>query len=88
MTQLLKPGTPAPRSGQYEVVGPRGGRMRREVTSTKNHPLPRLRSLAKGMFWWIRLDTKVVLSELTRGGGSRLSQQVTTLRSLHGETFR
>ena len=36
----LKPGTPAPDSGQYKVVGPRGGDKGREVTSTKDNPLP------------------------------------------------
>lgn len=35
----LKPGQPAPKSGQYEIIGPRGGRGN-EVTSTKGHPLP------------------------------------------------
>jgi hypothetical protein len=35
----LPPGTPAPGSGQYREVGPRGGKGR-EVTSTKRHPLP------------------------------------------------
>jgi len=35
------PGTPAPESGQYERVGPRGGsRGGIEVTSTKGKPLP------------------------------------------------
>lgn len=36
----LAPGTRTPRSGQYEEVGPRGGRTGHEVTSTKGHPLP------------------------------------------------
>lgn len=35
----LKPGTPAPGSGQYREIGPRGGE-RREVTSEKGNPLP------------------------------------------------
>jgi hypothetical protein len=34
------PGTPAPESGQYGVVGPRGGDRDREVTSTAGNPLP------------------------------------------------
>ena len=38
---LLTPGTPTPASGQYEVVGPRGGkRDGLEITSTKGKPLP------------------------------------------------
>lgn len=40
MTKPLKPGTPAPKSGQYGVVGPRGGDKGREVTSTQGNPLP------------------------------------------------
>lgn len=35
----LKPGDKAPASGQYEQVGPRGGKGR-EVTSTKGKSLP------------------------------------------------
>jgi len=35
----LKPGQKAPASGQYEQVGPRGGRGR-EVTVVKGEPLP------------------------------------------------
>lgn len=35
----LKPGTPAPGSGQYQEIGPRGG-PRREITSEKGNPLP------------------------------------------------
>lgn len=36
----LKPGTSAPASGQYEIVGPRGGRTGVERTVTKGEPLP------------------------------------------------
>lgn len=36
----LKPGNRAPASGQYERVGPRGGRTGREVTVVKGEPLP------------------------------------------------
>jgi hypothetical protein len=36
----LKPGTPTPKSGQYERVGPRGGSTGLEVTSTRGNPLP------------------------------------------------
>ena len=36
----LKPGTPAPRSGQYEIVGPRGGGTGKERTVVRNEPLP------------------------------------------------
>lgn len=35
----LKPGTPAPASGQYQIRGPRGGRGP-ERTVPKNKPLP------------------------------------------------
>ncbi len=35
----LKPGQTAPKSGQYEQVGPRGGKGK-EVTVTKGEPMP------------------------------------------------
>lgn len=35
----LKPGQPAPKSGQYEIVGPKGGHGK-EITSTKGNTLP------------------------------------------------
>ena len=35
----FKPGQTAPKSGQYQQIGPRG-RKGREVTSTKGEPLP------------------------------------------------
>lgn len=35
----LKPGNITPTSGQYQRIGPRGGKGT-EVTSTKGHPLP------------------------------------------------
>ena len=36
----MKSGTPAPRSGQYGIVGPRGGDTGKERTVTKGEPLP------------------------------------------------
>jgi hypothetical protein len=36
----LPPGTPAPASGIYEQVGPRGGRTGEEADSTRGKPLP------------------------------------------------
>ena len=35
----LKPGQPAPASGQYQQIGPKGGKGP-EVTSVKGEPLP------------------------------------------------
>jgi len=35
-----KPGQKAPRSGQYEITGPRGGSTGIERTVTKGEPLP------------------------------------------------
>jgi hypothetical protein len=40
MAQPLKPGQTAPTSGQYERVGPRGGRTGDERTVTKGEPIP------------------------------------------------
>lgn len=36
----LRPGQKAPASGQYEVRGPRGGKINKEVTVVKNEPMP------------------------------------------------
>ena len=36
----LPPGGKAPRSGQYEIVGPRGGRTGEERTVVRHEPLP------------------------------------------------
>jgi hypothetical protein len=39
-TKDLRPGEAAPESGQYAVIGPRGGKTNREVTAIKSKPLP------------------------------------------------
>jgi hypothetical protein len=39
-TPKHKPGEKAPASGQYPLVGPRGGDQGREVTVVKNEPFP------------------------------------------------
>lgn len=36
----LSPGKRAPASGQYEIIGPRGGRTGVERTVVKHEPLP------------------------------------------------
>ena len=40
MAEKLTPGTKAPVSGQYEIVGPRGGRTGVERTVVRGEPLP------------------------------------------------
>ncbi len=40
MGKNLKPGQSAPRSGQYEIVGPRGGNTGQERTVVRGEPLP------------------------------------------------
>ena len=40
MNNRFKPGEKAPRSGQYEIVGPRGGRKGTERTAVKGKTLP------------------------------------------------
>lgn len=40
MSKTLKPGVKAPASGQYGLLGPRGGKTGREVTTVKGEPLP------------------------------------------------
>lgn len=36
----LRPGSPAPVSGQYPVIGPRGGNTGKEVTAIQGRTLP------------------------------------------------
>lgn len=38
--EFHKPGQKAPRSGQYEMTGPRGGKTDVERTVTRGEPLP------------------------------------------------
>ena len=40
MPKNYKPGQDAPKSGQYEEVGPRGGGTGHEVTMPKGHSFP------------------------------------------------
>lgn len=40
MQKSYKSGQTVPKSGQYKVVGPRGGDRGREVTSVKGEPFP------------------------------------------------
>lgn len=40
MAKTYKPGEKAPRSGQYEITGPRGGKTGIERTVTKGEPMP------------------------------------------------
>lgn len=40
MSKTYKPGETAPASGQYEIIGPRGGATGKERTVTKGEPLP------------------------------------------------
>ena len=37
---VLPPGSKAPNSGQYEIIGPRGGRTGKERTVVQGEPLP------------------------------------------------
>jgi hypothetical protein len=40
MSDVKKPGEKCPRSGQYEIVGPRGGKTGEERTIVKGEPMP------------------------------------------------
>lgn len=40
MKDILKPGNETPVSGQYGVVGPRGGNTNVEITAVEGKPLP------------------------------------------------
>lgn len=48
MPERKKPGQRATRSGQYEVVGPRGGRTGEERTVVRGEPLPPTRQSGQG----------------------------------------
>jgi len=39
-TSGLKPGQTAPKSGQYEIIGPRGGKTGKERTIVKGETIP------------------------------------------------
>lgn len=57
----LKPGQTAPRSGQYGIVGPRGGDTGKERTVTKGEPLPPTPRPKQGY----------VLNDATKNGAGR-----------------
>ena len=40
MKNILKPVQTVPRSGQYEIIGPRGGETGEEITGVKGKTLP------------------------------------------------
>ena len=40
MADKFKPGQPAPKSGQYEIIGPRGDKTGIERTVVKGEPFP------------------------------------------------
>ncbi len=52
-TKSLPPGTPAPRSGIYEQVGPRGGRTGEQADSTRGKPLPPTETAGRG---WVLVN--------------------------------
>ncbi len=46
--KIFKPGQTAPASGQYEIVGPRGGGTGVERTVVRGEPLPPTRQAGQG----------------------------------------
>lgn len=40
MSKTLKPGQTVPTSGQYEKIGPRGGKTGKEITGVRGKTLP------------------------------------------------
>ena len=61
MKKTYKPGEKVPDSGQFEIVGPRGGHTGIERTVTKGEPFPP--PLKSGQYF--------VLTDKTRHGGKR-----------------
>lgn len=55
-TKTYRPGQKAPRSGQYEIIGPRGGRTGKERTIVRDEPMPP--TLRKGQEYVIVDPTK------------------------------
>jgi len=49
----VKPGSPAPQSGQYVQQGPRGGLQSTEITSTEGNPMP---PTSKPSSTWVLVD--------------------------------
>ena len=78
----LKPGQKAPASGQYGVVGPRGGKIDHEVTVVKGEPMPPTKKPGqtyvmndpheKQVWPSLKLNTSNQLSHLERGGFAHL----------------
>lgn len=58
-----KPGEKAPRSGRYEITGPRGGRTGIERTVTRGEPLPHRSNPASDTRWSTRRNTAVAASK-------------------------
>ncbi|MCE5248884.1 hypothetical protein LLG96_01550 [bacterium] len=56
MTDRLKPGTDTPISGQYAVVGPRGGKTGVEITAVEGKRMPP--TPEKGMGYVLVDETK------------------------------
>jgi hypothetical protein len=48
VSKPLKPGQPAPRSGEYQIIGPRGGQTNVERTVVRGEPLPPTPSKGSG----------------------------------------
>ncbi len=61
MSDKIKPGSPAPRSGQYEIVGPRGGHTGEERTVVRGEPMPPTPKPGMGY----------VLTDPTKNGGGK-----------------
>lgn len=60
-TPPLKPGQQVPRSGQYEIVGPRGGRTGEERTMVRGEPAPPTTKPGQGF----------ILTDPTKNGAGR-----------------
>jgi len=48
MAKELKPGKPAPDSGIYDVIGPKGGKTGKQVVAEKGEPLPPTKKPGEG----------------------------------------
>ncbi len=84
---ILKPGTEAPKSGQYEQVGPRGGPTGKEVTMPKGHTLPPTDEPGQGYQPVFRQLLQPSVEATPSPGGRQRSSRVSQVRDLLRRIF-
>ena len=78
----FKPGQTAPNSGQYQQIGPRGGKGR-EVTVVKGEPLPptTMPGSSANYFWFLGwVESKIRSGHSLERSGCKLLRKVTSVK--------